>query len=91
MGVFVPELVVLNYIFRHVRNSQSHDLKPGHGGIQVEILDVHCHEFCIGCADAAVEEELESEYVGGGRLVFILAGPLFYATVTFQNSTSVQK
>ncbi len=61
MGDFVPELVVLNDIFRHVRNSQSHLLVPGHRCFQVEIRDVHCHEFCIGCADDAIEEELDGE------------------------------
>jgi hypothetical protein len=34
-------------------------------GVEVEILDVHLHEFCIGGADDAVEEELDGKEVGG--------------------------
>jgi hypothetical protein len=33
--------------------------------VEVEVLDVHCHEFSIGGADDAVEEELDGKEVGG--------------------------
>jgi hypothetical protein len=34
-------------------------------GVEVEVLDVHCHECSIGGADDAVEEELDGKEVGG--------------------------
>jgi hypothetical protein len=48
-GGFVPEVVVLNDVIWHVCNSQLHVFVPGHWGVLVEILDVHCHEFCASC------------------------------------------
>ncbi len=37
----------------------------GHGGVEVEILDIHAHEFCIGHADYATDEEFDGKKVGG--------------------------
>jgi hypothetical protein len=48
-GGFVSVVVVLDDGIRHVSNAQSHVFLPGHWGVQVEILDVHCHEFCTSC------------------------------------------
>jgi hypothetical protein len=48
-GGFVPEVVVLNDVVRHVCNAQAHVFVPGHQGVQVKILDVRCHEFCASC------------------------------------------
>ncbi len=48
-GGFVPEVLVLNDVVRHVCNAQLHAFVPGHWGGQVKILDVHCHEFCASC------------------------------------------
>ena len=48
-GGFVPEVVVLDDIVRRVCNAQLHVFLPGHQGVQVEILDGHCREFCASC------------------------------------------
>ncbi len=48
-GGFVPEFVVLDDVVLHVCNVQLHVFVPGHWGVQVEILDVHCHELCAIC------------------------------------------
>jgi len=56
------ELVVCYDVLGHVRESQSHIFIPRHWSVEVEVLiDVHSHEFCIGYADDAIEEELDCE------------------------------
>jgi hypothetical protein len=45
-GGFIPEVVVLDDIVWHVCNVQLNLFVPGYyWGSQVEILDVHCHDF----------------------------------------------
>ena len=48
-GGLVPEVLVLNDVIGHVCDAQLHVFVPGHRGVQVEVLDVHCHEFCASC------------------------------------------
>jgi hypothetical protein len=55
------ELVVCYDVLGHVRESQSHIFIPCHWSVEVEVLDVHDHEFFVGCADDAIEEELDGE------------------------------
>jgi hypothetical protein len=60
----VSEFVVCNDILWHVCDPQSHVFIPCHWGVEVEILNVHSHKFCVGGADDAVEEELDGEEIG---------------------------
>jgi hypothetical protein len=45
----VPEVIVLEDVFRHVYDAQLHAFVPGHQGVQLKVLDVLCHEFCANC------------------------------------------
>jgi hypothetical protein len=42
-----------------VRELQSHIFIPCHLSVEVEVIDVQSHEFCVGCADDAIEEEID--------------------------------
>ena len=55
------QFVVCYDVLGHVHEPQSHIFIPCHWSVEVEVLDVHSHEFCIGCADDAIEEELDCE------------------------------
>jgi hypothetical protein len=46
VGGFVRGVGSADDVVRHVGNAQAHVLKSGHRGVQIEILDVHRHEFC---------------------------------------------
>ena len=47
-GGLVAEIIMLDDIFSHVSDAKAHVLVSGHRGIEIKILDVHCHEFCSG-------------------------------------------
>ena len=66
IGGFLLEVVVGNCIVVEVAEFEAHELAPSHWCIQVEILDVDCHEWCVGRGDDAVEEEFDCEEVNCG-------------------------
>ncbi len=45
-GGFVAEIIVLDDVVWNVDDAQAHVFVSGHWGIEIKILDVHCHEFC---------------------------------------------
>ncbi len=56
---------MLNDILWHNGKTKLHVFIAGHGGVEVEILDINGHDFCIGgCADYAVDKEFDSKKVG---------------------------
>ena len=48
--------VVVGYdVLWEVAEFETHILAPSHGGVQIEILDMNCHECCFRCGDDAVK------------------------------------
>ena len=62
---FLFEIVVGDDIVGEVVEFEAHELASCHWGVQIEILYVNCHEFCVGCGDDTVEEKFDGEEVNG--------------------------
>jgi hypothetical protein len=45
-------------------------LEPFHGGVEIEVGNVHCHELGVGCGDHTVEEALGGDNVSSGSADF---------------------
>ena len=58
---FVAKSVFLDDILWEEVYFHPEVFKTGHGGHQVEVFDVNCHELRIGCQDDTVEHEFDSE------------------------------
>ena len=53
----LPEVIKFNEILGYVRDFQAHEFRSVHGCVDVEILDVYCHEPCPLCRNDAGEED----------------------------------
>ena len=50
----------------HITEFQAHELRPCHGGIEVEILYVNCHEPSPDGGDNTVEKDLGGKHICSG-------------------------
>jgi hypothetical protein len=58
---YVAQFVMLNDVVRYVHKFQSHVFIPGHWGIQIEIVNIHCEESRARSGYDAVDEELDGK------------------------------
>ena len=67
------ELVSVNKILWLVAELQLHVFESIYWGVEVEILDVYCREFCAQSGHDAVEQKLDGEEVdcGGAAVAWL--------------------
>ena len=59
------EIVLLDDVVRDSFERDAHVFIPFHGGIEIEIFDIHGHEFCVESRESTVDEQFDGGELSG--------------------------